>query len=233
MTFIALDDEPLALVLIQKYAQEMPDVQLLATFIDAAAAARFLQENPVDLLLTDINMPDVSGLQFVRDLPDERPMVIFVTAHKEHAHEGFDLDVVDYLVKPLSPERFRKAMKKSADLLALRQKSENVADIQPLSEAYFFVFSEYQQVKILIKDILYIESMGDYIKIHLETQSRPVLTLERIKNLTQRLEKHGFRRIHRSFLINTEKVEIKRRSQVCIAGIWLPVGSTYADPSHL
>lgn len=224
MTLIALDDEPLALVLIEKFASEIPEVQLLATFTDAAAAASFLKKNTVDLLLTDINMPDVSGLQFVRDLPDERPMVIFITAYKEHAHEGFDLDVVDYLVKPIAPERFRKSLRKAAELLELRQKAERAAVVV---EPYFFVFSDYQQVKITVREILYIESMGDYVKIHLSGLQRPILTLERLKNLGEQLKNQGFRRIHRSFLVNLEKIEARQKSQVCVAGIWLPVGETF------
>ena len=226
MTLIALDDEPLALVLIEKFTREIPDAQLLATFTDVAAAADFLKKNAVDLLLTDINMPDMSGLQFVRNLPDERPMIIFATAHKEHAHEGFDLDVVDYLVKPIALDRFKKSMQKAIDLLELRQKAENIA---PITMPHFFVYSEYQQVKIIIPDILYIESMGDYVKIHLAGMERPVLTLERLKNLTIQLEKHGFRRIHRSFLINLDKLEAKQKTQVRIAGVWLPLGEAFMD----
>ena len=222
MTCIALDDEPLALVLIEKLSQSVPELQLVETFTNPKAAAEFLQHNTVDLLISDINMPDINGLQFIRDLPDERPMVIFLTAYKEHAHEGFDLDVIDYLIKPVSLERFQKAINKATHLLAL-----NEPTVQPEKETYFYVFSNYQQVKITISDILYIEGMGDYVKIFLENQPRPVLTLERIKNLTTRLEQQGFRRVHRSFLVNLEKVDAKHKSQIKIAGVWIPVGGTY------
>lgn len=227
MTFIALDDEPLALVLIEKFAAETPEWKLLGTFTDAASAAAFLQNNTVDLLLSDINMPDVNGLQFVRDLPDERPMVIFVTAYKEHAHEGFNLDVVDYLVKPVSPERFKKALAKAADLLDLHRKA--AATSVPPESDFFFVFAEYQQVKIAVQDILYMEAMGDYVKIFLASQPKPVLTLDRLKNFAERLYASGFRRIHRSFLINLDKVEAKQKSRVRVAGMWLPVGETYGE----
>lgn len=225
MTLIALDDEPLALVLIEKLATQVPDIQLLATFTDTTAAVEFLQKNTVDLLLSDINMPDVSGLEFVRQLPDERPMIIFLTAHKEYAHEGFDLDVVDYLVKPVSPERFQKAMKKAAARLVLQGKPEPLHT----QETSFFVFSEYVQVKITITDILFIESMGDYVKIHLAGHAKPVLTLERLKNLAARLEKHGIHRIHRSYLVNLEKIEARQKSQVCVAGFWIPIGETFLE----
>ncbi|MBL7782801.1 MAG: response regulator transcription factor [Saprospiraceae bacterium] len=227
MTFIALDDEPLALVLIRKFAQDVPEWTLLDTFTDAAEASLFLQNNTVDLLLSDINMPDINGLQFVRDLPDERPMVIFVTAYKEHAHEGFNLDVVDYLVKPVSPERFKKALQKAADLLDLRRRAETNA--LPPADEHFFVFSEYQQVKILVKDILYMESMGDYVKIFLASQTKPVMTLERLKNFAERLQSKGIRRIHRSFLVNDSKVEAMQKSKVKVGGVWLPVGEAYSS----
>jgi len=224
MTFIALDDEPLALVIIEKLAQQVPEWQLLKTFTDAAAAADFLQRNTVDLLLIDINMPDITGLEFVQNLPEEHPMVIFVTAYKEHAHEGFNLDVVDYLVKPVSPERFKKALTKAADLLDLHRKAE--ASNTPV-EDFFFVHSEYQQIKIVVDDILYLESMGDYVQIFLADQPKPVLTLGSLKSFQKRLYPNGFRRIHRSFIVNLAKVESMQKSKVQVAGNWLPVGETH------
>jgi two-component system, LytTR family, response regulator len=223
MTFIALDDEPLALVLIEKYAELLPDWQLLSTFTDADTAAEFLRNNTVDLLLTDINMPDINGLQFVEALPDERPMVIFVTAYKEFAHEGFNLDVVDYLVKPVSIERFKKAMSKASELLELRQKAE----VQAPAMDHIFVLSEYQKIKIMLQDVLYLESMGDYVKIYLESQAKPILTLDRLKNLANSLHPVGFRRIHRSLVVNLAKVAAVQKSKVKVAGKWLNVGETY------
>ncbi len=228
MTLIALDDEPLALVLIEKYVQQTPEWKLLGAFTDAAAAADFLLHNTVDLLLCDINMPDVSGLQFVKDLSEERPMVIFVTAYKEHAHEGFDLDVVDYLVKPVSLERFKKALAKASELLDLHRRAQAVPSVRPV-EDFFYVHSEYQQVKIAIGEILYIESMGDYVKIFLNTQTKPVLTLERLKTLADRLHDRGFRRIHRSYLVNIGKVEAHQKSRLLVNGAWLPIGETYIE----
>lgn len=141
----------------------------------------------------------------------------------------FGWDVVDYLIKPVSPERFEKAIKKATDLLNLQRLAEASTQKPPAQEDHFFVFSNYQQVKINISDILYIEGMGDYVKIHLEKQKRPVLTLERLKNLAVQLETRGFYRIHRSFLINAEKIEAKQKAQVCIAGSWLPVGESFTS----
>lgn len=228
LTFIALDDEPLALVLIQKLVQDIPDWRLVGSFTDAVAAVDFLRGNTVDLLISDINMPDMSGLQLVRDLLDERPMVIFLTAHKEHAHEGFDLDVIDYLIKPVSPERFQKALKKAAEQIHLREQADQALALPVALPDHFFVFSDYQQVKIVTRDILYVEGMGDYVKIHLDGRPRSVLTLERMKTLAARLEPQGFRRIHRSYVVNLDKVQAKQKSQVKVADTWLPVGERYA-----
>ena len=224
-TFIALDDEPLALVLIDRLAREVPDWQLLQTFTDAGAAVDYLRANTVDLLITDINMPDTTGLQLVRDLGEERPLVVFLTAYKEHAHEGFDLDVVDYLVKPVSKERFLRALAKAANLLRFRESAP--APASP-PEAHFFVFSEYEEVRIVVADITYVESMGDYVKIHLADADKPVITLERLKNLAAQLREAGFQRIHRSYLVNLSRIDGKQKSRVRIGEDWLPVGETYA-----
>lgn len=226
MTLIALDDEPLALVLIERFARDIPDWELVKTFTDAAACAEFLRDNTVDLLLSDINMPDVSGLDFVRRLPDERPLVIFVTAYQEHAHEGFDLDVIDYLVKPISPERFRRALDKAAELIDLRRRAESAA-AGPAPEEHFFVHSEYQEIKITVAEILYLESMGDYVKIFLSGQDKPILTLGRLKDFAERLRAMGFRRVHRSYLINRSQLTARQKSRVRIGATWLPVGETY------
>ena len=229
-TFIALDDEPLALVLIDRLAREVPDWQLLQTFTDAGAAVDYLRANTVDLLITDINMPDTTGLQLVRDLGEERPLVVFLTAHKEHAHEGFDLDVVDYLIKPVRPERFRRALGKAADWLRLhRADAAPPAQSAVAADNHFFVYAEYEEIRIVTADIRYVESMGDYVKIYLAGQDRPVVTLERLKNLARQLEEKGFQRIHRSYLINLARVDAKQRSRVRLGADWLPVGETYAD----
>ncbi len=224
MTTIALDDEPLALTLIQKYAAETEGLDLLATFTNAKLAMEFLQQNQVELLISDINMPDVTGLQVAHSLGKSGPLVIFVTAHKEHAHEGFELDVVDYLVKPISPERFQTAIQKAQKRLAAERPASPPT---PATEEHFYVFSDYKQIKIRIKDILYIEGMGDYVKIHQQGQSKPVITLERMKKLAERLREHGFRRIHRSFIINIDKIEERQKTRVCIAGVWLSLGETF------
>lgn len=225
-TLIALDDEPLALRLLERYLEQFPEWNLLGTFTDAATAADFLRSNPADLLLLDINMPDITGLQFVRQLPEEHPLVIFITAYQEHALEGFELDVIDYLLKPIAPDRFRQALQRAEDRLDLLRKAETSIPVTPASE-YLYVYSEYQQIKITISDILYVESMGDYVKIFLAGKEKPIITLQRLKGLALELEPYGIRRIHRSYLANLHQIEARQKARVKIADQWLPVGETY------
>src|SRR3954463_6165937 len=156
---IAIDDEPLALELIKKYAERIPALQLLYTFSDAMTGAEYLSKNNVDVLFVDINMPDITGIELVRSL-EKKPMVIFTTAYKNYAFEGFELEALDYLLKPIDFERFSKAVDKALDYY--KYKNSTVTDDNAAS---LYVYSEYRMVRIDLKDIEYIESMEDYIKI--------------------------------------------------------------------
>lgn len=223
-TFIAVDDEPLALSIIQKYAEPMEDWKLVGVFSSAAKAREFLSDNVIDLVITDINMPEENGLELVRNFKEEKPLIIFLTAYKEFAHEGFDLDVIDYLVKPVAPDRFMKAMEKAKDWLAFKSQTlpEKLPSIEKMA-----VFSDYKEVIIPVQEILYIEAMGDYVKIFREGKSKPTLTLKRLKDLEIQLQPLGFSRIHRSYLINNNKIESRLKTKVKILDQWLPVGETY------
>lgn len=223
-TFIAVDDEPLALSIIQKYAEPMEDWKLVGVFSSAAKAREFLSDNVIDLVITDINMPEENGLDLVRNFKEEKPLIIFLTAYKEFAHEGFDLDVIDYLVKPVAPDRFMKAMEKAKDWLAFKSQTlpEKLPSIEKMA-----VFSDYKEVIIPVQEILYIEAMGDYVKIFREGKSKPTLTLKRLKDLEIQLQPLGFSRIHRSYLINNNKIESRLKTKVKVLDQWLPVGETY------
>lgn len=223
MNLIAIDDEPLALSVLEKHCRLVPAVRLLGTFTNVFAAVEFMAQNPVDLLLTDINMPDLNGISLVKSLAPPLPMVIFTTAHREFALEGYELDVVDFLVKPISPERFSKALQKAQELHDLRQRPFARA----MADDFFFVRVEYQQVKIHIREILFVEGLKDYVKIHIAGQTRPVVTMARLKSLEERLVAHRFVRIHRSFLVNLERVSVAQKSRVKIGERWLPVGETH------
>lgn len=220
---IAIDDEPLALELIRGYTAQFPALQLLQTFDDALSGAEFLRRTPVDLLFIDINMPDITGIDLVRSLPD-RPMVIFTTAHKRFAYEGFELDALDYLLKPISMERFARTIHKTIGLY--RYKHMPTPAEEPAS---LFVYAEYKLVRILLDDIEYIESLEDYIRIHLRN-ARPVLTLMPLKKVLEKLPADRFRRIHRSYIVAVRRICTIAQRKVCLfSGTSLPVSDTYAD----
>lgn len=220
---IAIDDEPLALELIRNYTAQFPALQLLQTFDDALSGAEFLRCRPVDLLFIDINMPDITGIDLVRSL-QEKPMVIFTTAHKRFAHEGFELEALDYLLKPISMERFSRTMQKT--MMQYHYKQAAVAPREPES---FFVYAEYKQVRIWLDDVEYIESLEDYIRIHL-LSGRPVLTLMPLKKVLEKLPHDRFRRIHRSYIVAVRSIcAIAYRRVLLHSGATLPVSSTYAD----
>src|ERR1700743_79882 len=174
---IAIDDEPLALTLMRKYIADYPVLQLLHTFEDAVSAAEYLAKNKVDLLFIYINMPDITGVDLVRSLVDP-PMVIFTTAYKNYAFEGFELQAIDYLLKPIDQKRFATAVQKA---VALHERKNT--DAAPKGDESIYVHSEYRSIKINLADIEYIESMQDYVKIYIVNQPKPVLTLMTLKSL--------------------------------------------------
>jgi two-component system, LytTR family, response regulator len=219
---IAIDDEPPALELIREYIARFPDLQLMQTFDDAISGGEFLRNTIVDLLFVDINMPDITGLDLVRSL-QEKPMIIFTTAHKKFAHDGFELDAIDYLLKPISFERFSKAVSKAVEYYQYKRQVKNEA-----AEKSLFVYSEYRMVKIDVKEIEYIESLEDYIKIHL-INSKPVLTLMTLKGVLEKLPADKFKRIHRSYIVAVDKVSsILNRKAKLQSSAELPISDTYS-----
>lgn len=219
---VAIDDEPLALELIKTYALQLPELQLIKTFGDATAGAEFLSKTPVDLLFIDINMPDISGLDLVRALK-EKPLIIFTTAYKQFAFEGFELDAVDYLLKPIDFERFSKAVAKASEYYSVKN------SVQQDHKDSLFVYSEYKLIKIPFSEIEYIETMEDYIKIHL-TKGKPVLTLMSLKKVLEKLPEDKFRRIHRSYVVPVGKVKsIANRKVTLNSGKDLPISESYLN----
>lgn len=217
---VVIDDEPPALLLMREYIAKAPALQLLHTFDDAINGSEYLRHHPVDLLFIDINMPDITGLDLVRSLP-LKPMIIFTTAHKKYAIEGFELDAVDYLLKPISFERFSKAVNKAVDYFNYTsQKTEAKTE-------NLFVYSEYRMLKIPVSDIEYIESLEDYIKIHL-MNSKPVMTLMTLKSVLEKLPSAKFSRIHRSFIVaNSRVTSIQNRKVMLVSSVELPVSESY------
>lgn len=219
---VAIDDEPLATELISTYISRFPDLELLQTFEDAVSGAEFLQKNSVDLLFLDINMPDISGIDLARAL-DKKPMIIFTTAYKQFAYEGFELEAVDYLLKPIDFDRFSKSVQKAIDYHQYKNNTLPATD-----DASIYVHSEYRMIKIVLKNIEYLESMEDYVKIHLE-DAPAVLTLMPLKKMLEKLPADDFKRIHRSFIVPVKKVRSVQNRKVRLNSIELPISGSYAD----
>lgn len=219
---IAIDDEPLALRLISEYVSRFPALQLIKTFDDAISGAEFLKSKPVDLLFIDINMPDITGIDLVRSL-EVKPMVIFTTAYKNFAYEGFELEALDYILKPIDFKRFEKAVEKAIDYYHYKN---NTTPEQP--EESLYVYSEYRMVKIELSAIEYIESMEDYIKIHI-ANAKTVLTLMPLKKVLEKLPADKFQRIHRSYIVPVNKIRSIQNRKVKLTDVELPVSESYHD----
>lgn len=219
---VAIDDAPFALELIRLHAGKIPELQLIQTFEDAISGAEFLKHNPVDLLFIDINMPDISGLDLVRSLK-VKPLIIFTTAYKNYAYEGFELEALDYLLKPIEFARFAKAVQKALDVYAYRKKP------QPETTDSFFVYSEYQAIQVNPAEICYIESLKNYLQIHLDNKEI-ITTAMSLKKMLEKLPAGQFLRIHRSYVVPLAKVKSLLNRKVLLAsGITLPIGESYAQ----
>ncbi len=219
---IAIDDEPLALQLLKEYAELTPSLKMVQVFDDAIAGSEFLRQHEIDLLFVDINMPDITGIDLVRSLQN-KPMVIFTTAYKKFAFEGFELEAIDYLLKPIEYERFSKAVKKAVEQYQLKNTPSNKEEQQ------LFVRSEYRMVKIALDSIEYIEGLEDYIKIHI-SNSKPILTLMTLKSVLEKLPADKFKRIHRSYIVPVSKVSsILNRKVLLNSGDELPVSDSYSS----
>jgi two-component system LytT family response regulator len=219
---IAIDDEPLALEVIKKHIADFPQLKLLHTFEDAISAAEYLRNNTIDLLFIDIDMPDITGIELVRSLK-QKPMVIFTTAHKAFAYEGFELEALDYLLKPIDLKRFSAGVNKAIDYAKYKSTGQSEMD------GSLYVHSEYRMIKIELKEIEYIESMQDYIKIYLSNIEKPVLTLMSLKGVLEKLPQTEFARIHRSYAVAIKKIRSIHNHKAKLKTIELPIGNNYAD----
>jgi DNA-binding LytR/AlgR family response regulator len=220
---IAVDDESLALDLLEDNIRQIPFLKLIRRCKNAFEATEALQQGNIDLIFLDIQMPGITGLQLLKTLP-AKPMVIFITAYKNYAHEGFDLDVIDYLIKPVPFERFLKAVNKASVYQHLRKP-------QPAGpeKDYLFVYSEYTLVKINIRDIAYIEGLKDYIKIHLSGAPKPVITRLSIKAIEEHLPAGRFARTHKSFVVAVDKILSIRNSRIRLDNCEVPLSEHYKE----
>lgn len=216
---IALDDEPWALQIIETYAKDCDFIALKNSFTSTNNALKYLKKNPVDLIFLDIQMPDINGIEFLK-LISQEIMVIFTTAHSKYAVDGFNLNAIDYLLKPIEPERFIQATQKAYDFYIFRKNKIND------DKQFIYIRSEYSLIKININDISYIEGMDDYIKIY-TNEKYPIITRLTLKSILEKLPPSEFVRIHRSYIVPMQNIKEVRNKKVILDTIELPIGASY------
>lgn len=220
MRCIAIDDEPLGLELLTDSIGKVPYLQLAGSYSNPLDALTALQQQNIDLVFLDIQMPGLTGLQLIQSLPHP-PMFILVTAYEKYALEGYSLNVVDYLLKPVALDRFIKACAKAYELYQLKKGTRTEAN-------YFFINADYTSVKVVYADITYIEGLKDYIKIHLQSTTKPLISRMSMKSLEEQLPAQ-FIRVHKSYIVSKDHITAVKKNNVYIGGVELPVGESYKD----
>ncbi len=236
---LAIDDEPLALQQIVAYIGKVPFLELAAQCQSALEARQFLEQDTVDAIFCDINMPDLNGMDFIKSLTVP-PLVVFTTAYSEYAVEGFRVNAVDYLLKPFGLQDFQRAANRLKERLTPSPISPHPSDISPqtsslspqtsaLKDDTIFLKTEYRIVKVNISDIRYVEAMSEYLKVYLEGDAKPIVTLLSMKKMEERLP-DNFMRIHRSYIVNLSKIqEVNKNRVIMDADTYLPIGDMYKD----
>ncbi len=228
MNCIVVDDENMGRKLLEENVRQIPFLNLVASCKNAFEAMEQLQSNSIDLIFLDIQMPGMLGTQFIQTLA-KKPLVIFVTAYDNYAVESYQLDAVDYLMKPVSLERFSLAANKAYQLFNLQKPAvPTAAAPQEALEDFFFVNVEYSLVRISIPQISHIEGLKDYVKIYLDGERRPVLTKTTMKSLEAKVMPHGFMRVHKSFIVNLRKIESIKQQRIKIGTFDIPVSDSHA-----
>lgn len=222
---VAIDDEPLALQLITGYISRTPFLELVGSFNNPLDAIEFLSKETVDLIFLDIQMPDLTGLDFVRT-QHHKPKIIFATAFAKYALEGFKLEVTDYLLKPFNYEEFLVSVGKAKNLIDLERKAMNKVEA---NSEFLFLKSEYKIRRINFNDIRYIEGLKDYVKLYTVQEEKPVLSLTSMKNIESKLPPEKFMRVHRSFIVNLEKITTIERNRIVFGKVYIPVSDQYKD----
>ena len=222
---LAIDDEPLALEQITAYINKVPFLELAAKCQSALEARTYLESNTVDAIFCDINMPDLNGMDFVKSLAVP-PLIVFTTAYSEYAVEGFKVNAVDYLLKPFGLQDLQRAANRIKDRL-----TESVAAAKPATDSddALFLKNDYRIVKVSIPNIRYVEAMSEYLKVWIEGESKPIITLLSMKKMEERLPSN-FMRIHRSYIINLNKIqEVNKNRVIMDADTYLPIGDMYKE----
>lgn len=222
---IAIDDEPLALNVLEGYIQQIPELELLEKFTNPIKALEFLAKQEVDLLFVDIQMPDLTGLELTALLKN-KPVLILTTAYSEYAVEGFKADALDYLLKPIDFPDFERAVGKAKDWIYTKRSS--TMNIQA-NQDFLFIRSEYKIIRINFEEIKYIQGMSEYVRIHLTT-GKPIMSLISLKSVESQLPESKFMRVHKSFIVNLQKINIIERNEIVYDdGTVIPVGPQYKE----
>lgn len=223
---ICVDDEPLALDVLESLISRHPNLKLTRKCQNALEAMEWMKTNTVDVVFSDINMPGITGIDFAKAIRDAHTVVVFTTAHQEYAAEAFDIEALDFLLKPISPDRFAKTVKRIDEYYELRQSKtkENVE----MEEGHMFVKSDSKLLKVAYNEILYVEAFADYVKIWISDEKR-IVTLQTMKNMENGLPKDKFIRVHRSYIVAIDKIESLQSNSVTVGKKEIPVGKNYKD----
>jgi len=222
---IAIDDEPLALQLITGYIKRTPFLEHAGSFNNPIDAIDFLSRETVDLIFLDIQMPDITGLDFIRTLQN-KPKIIFATAFAKYALEGFKLEVTDYLLKPFNYEEFLVSVSKAKNLIEIERIALHKVEA---NNEFLFLKSEYKIRRLNFNDIRYIEGLKDYVKVYTIQEEKPVLSLISLKTVESKLPPEKFMRVHRSFIVNLEKITTIERNRIVFGKVYIPVSDQYKD----
>jgi len=225
---IIVDDEPLALDLIEGYVLKTPFLELINKFNSPFQAIEALHSEKIDLIFLDIQMPGLSGIDFSKLLRNG-PKVIFTTAYSQYALEGFKVDALDYLVKPINYQEFLKAANKALTWFSLIEQNVDSKN-EEHSNTSIFVKSEYKLLKVELEDIMYIEGLKDYVKIYLKEQTKPILSLMSLKTLEDKLPSEQFMRVHRSFIVNLHQIVRIERNRIVFGSVYIPIADSYKEP---
>jgi DNA-binding LytR/AlgR family response regulator len=222
---LAIDDEPLALELLEDNIRQLSFLELAGKCGNAMEAMKIMQQQEIDLIFLDIQMPGLTGLQFIQSMK-VRPLIILVTAYEKFALDGFNLDVVDYLVKPVALERFIKASHKALDVYRI---NHHLSTPKEAVQEYFFINVDYKMLKVEFNDIVWVEGFKDYLKMHLKSSSSPLVVRMSMKNMEEQLPSLYFIRIHKSYILSKKAITAVRKNSVFIDSLELPVGDMYKE----
>ena len=233
MNCLIVDDEPLAVDVIVSYVEQVGDINIVETTNNPLEVIRILKQHQIDLVFLDIEMPNLNGIDLVKTL-DHLPQFIFTTAYPQYALDGFNLNATDYLVKPIPFSRFLKAVSRAREVYELRKSRENVAEPTKVTEIilpkdYIFVKAEYENIKIDVPDIRYMQGLKDYIKIYTHSRTKAILTLSSFKEILDKLPEKQFLRVHRSYVVNINAIRAVLKRKIIIDDIRIPIGETYKN----